>query len=127
MSKVRISAAIALATGIAMAMGVPAQAHPRLIGANPSPNSVVAAPRSVQLRFNEQLVRRFTGADILRKGGAGQAPSKLPGTRVSLEADGKTLTVMPGRPLAAGTYQLMWRAVSVDTHRVSGSYDFRVR
>ena len=124
MSQFRITA-IALAAGIAMA--VPAQAHPRLIGASPSPNSVVAAPKLVELRFNEQLVGRFTSADILRTGAAGQAPLKLPGTRAGLKADGKTLTVIPGRPLATGSYRLLWRAVSVDTHRVSGSFDFRVR
>lgn len=125
MSQIRISAALAIAAGIVMA--VPAQAHPRLVSANPAPNSVVAAPRLVQLRFNERLISRLTGVDILQIGAKGQAPAKLPGTRVRLEAGGKTVTVIPGRSLKAGSYQLLWRAVAVDTHRVSGSYDFRVR
>jgi methionine-rich copper-binding protein CopC len=125
MSQIRFSAALAIAAGAVLAM--PAQAHPRLLGANPGPNSVVAAPGAVQLRFSERLVARFTSADILRIGSKGQAPAKLGGTQVRLGADGKTLTVAPGRPLGAGGYRLQWRAVSVDTHRVNGSYDFRVR
>jgi methionine-rich copper-binding protein CopC len=125
LSRFCTSAALAIAVGVVMA--VPAQAHPHLVSAYPSPNSVVAAPKSVQLRFNERLVSRFTSADILRTGAATQAPLKLPGTRVRLEADGKTLTVVPGRPLNTGTYRLLWRAVSIDTHRVNGSFDFRVR
>lgn len=125
MSHIRMSAALTIAAGALLA--IPAQAHPRLVNANPAPNSVVAAPRAVQLRFSERLVSRFTTADLLRTAAKGQAPAKLAGTRVRLETDSKTLTVIPARPLAPGAYQLMWRAVSVDTHRVSGSYNFRVR
>jgi methionine-rich copper-binding protein CopC len=125
MSQIRKIPALAIAVSVLMA--VPAQSHPRLVAANPSPNSVVAAPNSVQLHFSERLVSRFTSADILRTGSKGQVPAKLLGTRFKLEADGKTLTVMPGRRLTAGGYRLLWRAVSVDTHRVSGSYAFRVK
>jgi methionine-rich copper-binding protein CopC len=31
------------------------------------------------------------------------------------------------KPLAPGTYKVTWHAVSVDTHRTQGSYEFTVK
>jgi len=30
------------------------------------------------------------------------------------------------KPLPAGTYKVIWRVLSVDTHRTNGSFTFRV-
>lgn len=32
----------------------------------------------------------------------------------------------PAAPLAAGTYKVVWNAVSVDTHKSNGEYSFKV-
>jgi copper resistance protein C len=38
----------------------------------------------------------------------------------------KVLIVTPAQPLPAGTYQVKWNAVSVDTHKSAGDYSFTV-
>jgi hypothetical protein len=45
----------------------------------------------------------------------------------SVAADGKTLVGKVQSPLPAGTYKLGWYVVTVDTHRVEGSYSFVVK
>lgn len=82
-----------------------AQAHPRLVSASPAPNTAVSAAAHVQLLFNERLVSRFSGADILRDGGKGHAARKI-NSSARIEADGTTLTITPARPFAKGTYRL---------------------
>jgi hypothetical protein len=52
----RMSTALAIAAGVVIA--VPAQAHPRLVGARPLLNTVETAPRSVELCCNVPLVSR---------------------------------------------------------------------
>ena len=124
MSPIRRGASLAILTASLFAAA--AQAHPRLISASPAPNAAVAAPRQIQLHFSERLVSRFSGAEIMRDGGRGHAPSRLNGT-ARLEPGDTTLTITPASPLAKGAYRLVWHVVSVDTHRVSGSYNFSVR
>ena len=42
------------------------------------------------------------------------------------EGDKKTLIVTPTVPLSAGEYKVEWHAVSVDTHKSEGAYQFKV-
>ena len=119
MSRIRFSLLVA---GMAGALAAsPALSHPKLVAANPLPNATVAAPRTLQLRFNEKLIARFSAADIIAGGGA-----KV-GLTSALGSDGKTLAIMPRAPLRPGVYKLTWHVVSADTHRVQGAYAFRVR
>ena len=41
-------------------------------------------------------------------------------------SDKKTLVVTPVAPLAPGSYQVQWHALSVDTHKSKGSYGFKI-
>ncbi len=45
-----------------------------------------------------------------------------------LHVDGKEPTVLHAslKPLAAGTYKVVWRVVSVDTHITNGDFTFKV-
>ena len=114
----------------ALAMATPALAHPKLVASNPAANAIVAKPSSLQLRFSEKLVGQFSSVDLVMTGMPGMAnhgPMKINGVATSVGADGKTLVVKLKQPLAAGSYKLDWHAVSADTHRVNGSYSFRVK
>ena len=57
--------------------------------------------------------------------GMAMKPMRVP-VEASLGAGGKTLVLTPARPLVRGSYRLDWHVVSTDTHRVKGSYTFRV-
>lgn len=123
MHRLAIPAALALA-GLASA----AYAHPKLLSATPAPNATVAVPGRVELHFSEKLMPQFSGADLMMTahGGKVHAPVKVAGT-AAVGADGRTLVVTPKSPLGAGRYSIAWHAVSVDTHRVAGSYAFTVQ
>lgn len=121
----------AFTISVAMAMlGGAALAHPRLLQTSPAANTTVGAPVRIELKFSEPLVGPLTGADVLMVGTPGaqhQAPAKMPGFAARLGADHKTFMLTAPRPLAAGTYRVAWHAVSVDTHRVQGSFAFAVK
>ena len=122
-----IGSAIAAA---ALAIATPALAHPKLVASNPAANALIAKPSKLELRFSEKLVGSFSSVDLAMTGMPGMAnhgPMKISGLATSVGADGKTLVVKLRQPLAAGTYKLDWHAVSADTHRVNGSYSFRVK
>lgn len=114
----------------ALAMATPALTHPKLVGSNPAANAIVAKPSSITLRFSEKLVGQFSSVELVMTGMPGMAnhgPMKINGFATSVGGDGKTLVVKLKQPLAAGTYKLDWHAVSADTHRVNGTYSFRVK
>lgn len=119
----------ALAASAALLAGTAAQAHPKLVSASPAPNSAVASINQIELHFNEKLVGQFSSVDLAMTDMPGMkmnSPMKMPASTV-VGADGKTLIVRTKSPLSAGTYKLDWHAVSADTHRVNGSYSFKVK
>ena len=122
LSMVAALAAAALASA-------PAFAHPKLLSANPAANAVVAAPTRVQLSFSEGLVTQFSGADLSMTDMPGMkmnSPMKM-ALKASVAPDGKTLVLALAKPPPRGTYRLAWHVVSTDTHRVQGSYAFKVK
>jgi len=100
-----------------------ASAHPRLQNSNPVAGATLkTAPKDIRLSFNEGLVPSFTGLELKNASG-----KPVPTGKAALVAgDSKKIVVPIGTRLAAGTYNVAWHAVSVDTHRVSGSYSFKV-
>ena len=117
--------AVALAASAIVATA--AQAHPRLATAMPA--AVVTAPTKVQLVFSEALVAQFSGIDLTmtEMPGMKMGPMKMNGVKVALAPDGKTLVATFAKPLSAGTYKVDYHIVSTDTHRVQGSYTFKVK
>lgn len=98
----------------------PALAHAKLVSATPAENAVAAAPRQIVLRFNEKVQAKFSGFELSRAGTA------VPVT-VTVGKDRLSLLGVPGKPLAAGAYEVKWHAVTADTHRMQGEYTFTVR
>jgi hypothetical protein len=101
-----------------------ASAHPRLQTSNPAAGATLkAAPKDIRLSFNEGLVPSFTGLELKNANGK-PVPT---GKAMLVPGDNKKIVVPIGTRLTAGTYNVAWHAVSVDTHRVSGSYSFKVK
>lgn len=107
-----------------------AQAHPKLVASSPAANAVVSGPKVIELHFSEALVGQFSGIDLAMTDMPGmkmKAPMKMAGITAVVGPDGKTLTATMARPLSAGTYKLDYHVVSSDTHRIAGSYTFKVK
>ena len=109
--------------------GAAAYAHPELLQTTPAANATTATPARIELRFSERMVDAFAGADLLMLDMPGMKmdkPSKE-AAAVAVSADGMTLILTPAKPLPPGTYRVDYHVAAADTHRVTGSFTFRVK
>lgn len=107
-----------------------AQAHPKIVSSNPAANATVGHTSKIEIHFSEKLVGQFSGVDLAMTDMPGMkmnAPMKMGGIKTALGADGMTLVATLAKPLPTGTYKLDYHVVSADTHRVQGSYLFKVK
>lgn len=96
----------------------PARAHTELAESVPANGATVAAaPEAVQLRFSAPV--RLTALAVQKDGGRKQSLGPLPG-----ETTGSFAIALPA--LDEGHYVVTWRALSEDTHVVSGEFMFAV-
>ncbi len=101
---------------------VGAGAHAFLDRADPRVGSMVRTPPGeVRLWFTESLEPAFSSVQVVNetgqrmdKGDSQVDPSNLKLLRISLT------------PLPPGTYKVIWRVLSVDTHVTQGDFTFRV-
>jgi methionine-rich copper-binding protein CopC len=99
-----------------------AQAHARLVSAEPAANATVAAPMLIQLHFSEEIARKFSSIKLTHTGGGAIALM----TRDA--KDTKSLLIMPNAALAPGSYTITWIAVATDDgHRSTGTFSFTVK
>jgi hypothetical protein len=98
-------------------------AHAQLDKAAPAVGSAVAPPAEIRLKFSEGVEPRFSTIALSSETGAA-APLGAP----SLDpADDSVLIAKVAKTLAPGVYTVTWHAVSVDTHKTQGSFDFTVK
>jgi copper resistance protein C len=96
-------------------------AHAHLDHAEPRVGSAVAqSPKEVVLWFTEKLEPAFSSIEVRNEQGAAVNAGKatVVGDRTQLR--------VPLKSLPAGTYKVIWRVLSVDTHRTQGDFTFRV-
>ena len=99
-----------------------AEAHAFLDRADPRVGSTVKnPPAQVRLWFTQSLEPAFSAAQVLNE--AGQRVDKADG---QVDSSDPTLLRVSLPPLAPGTYKVIWRVLSVDTHVTEGDFTFRV-
>jgi methionine-rich copper-binding protein CopC len=99
-----------------------AHAHPALETADPAQGAAVPSPKEIRLTFTEDLVAKFSGLTVKDESGhliETGSPSADPNHK-------RQLIVPVSKSLPSGTYDVDWHAVSVDTHKVSGHFSFKV-
>lgn len=71
---------------------------------------------------------QFSGAKLVMTEMPGMAHSPMPmKAKVSGGSDPKTMVITPLSPLPTGSYKVEWRAVSSDTHPITGNVTFKVK
>ncbi len=99
-----------------------ARAHAFLDHANPAVGSTVPGPPgAVTLWFTQQLEPAFTSAVI-----TDQAGNNVGSGAAEIDPQDRTELRVPLKPLSPGTYTVTWHALSVDTHRTQGHFNFDV-
>lgn len=117
---------LALASGLLLS--TLAQAHPKLLSSTPAEGADGAAREKIELHFSENLTTQFSGAKLVMTEMPGMAHSPMPmKAKVSAGSDPKSMLITPLAPLPAGTYKVEWRAVSADTHPITGNVTFKVK
>lgn len=102
---------------------LPAFAHAYLVKALPAQRAMLfAAPDQVDLWFNERLEAAFCSLQVLD---ASDKPVDKGDMKVDKD-DPKHLSVGLN-PLAAGTYTVKFRVLSVDGHVVNSQFAFTIR
>lgn len=121
---IRITLAVATVLASSLAF-----AHPKLVSSTPTDKAEISAPQRIELKFSENLVTQFSGANLMMTGMPGMAdhsPMKV-AAKVSGSEDPKTMVITPAQTLAPGSYRVDWRAVSSDTHPITGNIAFTVK
>jgi methionine-rich copper-binding protein CopC len=114
----------ALVAVLSLAGAGPALAHADLASADPAAGATVkTAPTEISITFTEEVEPKFSSIQVLDAGG----------TRVdegaSHTAPGNEKLLSIGlKPLAAGTYKVIWHATAADdSHKTKGNYVFTVK
>jgi methionine-rich copper-binding protein CopC len=113
---------LTLAILVAGFIGAVAHAHPTLETTDPGQRATVPSPKEIRLTFTEDLIAKFSGLTVKDQGGQlveTASPIVDPNHR-------RQLIVPITKALPPGTYDVDWHAVSVDTHKVSGHFSFKV-
>ncbi|WP_019939740.1 copper homeostasis periplasmic binding protein CopC [Bordetella sp. FB-8] len=124
----RFIAPMLLATST-LSVAAIASAHPKLISSKPADNATAEAPQKIELHFSEDLVKQFSGASLVMSSMPGMnhaSPMKM-AAKVSGGDDPKTMLIVPAQAMMAGTYTVEWRAVSSDTHPITGKITFTAK
>jgi hypothetical protein len=112
--------ALGLGLGLAIAgIALPALAHAFLERAEPAAGeNLHSGPAKIELHFSEALEASFSAITVTDTDGRDMSagPTVASGSELSL----------PLRTLKPGRYRVSWHAVSIDTHRSEGKYNFVV-
>ncbi len=111
----RFAAVVAVVTALAP---VSALAHAHLDHASPAVGSTGPAPKALTLWFTEALEPAFSTVEVRNAQGASVEAGKPAATGTELR--------VPLKALPPGTYKVIWRVLSVDTHRTQGDFTFSV-
>jgi methionine-rich copper-binding protein CopC len=102
---------------LACLLSAAALAHTRLETSAPSNGAEVVAPAEIVLAFSEPV---HVTAVSIRSGSSAHATGEIP------QGPAETFSIPVTGKLAPGEYTVTWRAVSADTHIVSGDFSFVV-
>jgi copper resistance protein C len=98
------------------------EAHAFLKDAEPAVGSTVQrSPNEVRIRFTENIEPAFSRIQVFDSSG-----NEVNKRDVHLDPSDHALLRVSLPRLGAGTYKVVWRVVSVDTHVTNGSFTFRI-
>jgi copper resistance protein C len=117
MKRLTLSLSLVVLVGLAQL-----DAHAFLKRAEPAVGSTVqTSPSEVRIWFTENVEPAFSTVQVFTADG-----KELDKRDVHLDPSDHALLHVSLPQLGGGTYKVVWRVVSVDTHVTNGSFTFRV-
>jgi methionine-rich copper-binding protein CopC len=112
-----------LAAALSLIAAGAADAHARLIQAQPKVGSTGPAPKQLKLTYSESI--DLAGSSLKVTGPSGAAVATGP---LALDPKNKRVVLAPlSGTLAAGAYKVSWTMKTEDTHTMSGDFGFKVK
>lgn len=97
-------------------------AHAFIDHANPPAGRAVSpAPAEIRLWFTQKLEGAFSHIQVLDA-----QDQRVDRNDSHVDPKDPTALIVSVRPLPPGSYKVLWRVVSVDTHVTEGQYTFNV-
>ncbi len=119
-TRARVLAALGLVVGFVLAQAVPAAAHVDLAASDPADGANLAeGPAQIELVFTASVAIAGEGLKLIDATGREHA------VEVEQPAEDR-LVIIPGSPLADGTYAVSWTVRSGDAHPRSGVIGFAI-
>jgi copper resistance protein C len=107
---------------ILMAASARLEAHAFLKDAEPKVGSTIqTSPSEVRIRFTENIEPAVSSVQVLDASG-----KEVDKRDLHLDRSDHALLHISLPQLGVGTYKVVWRVVSVDTHVTNGNFTFRV-
>jgi len=105
-----------------VAIGSSAHAHAFLDHARPAVGSTVRSPpQAIRIWFTQEIEPAFSTIKVLDpKGNVIAASDK------AVDPSDRTMLNLPVPSLAPGTYRIVWRVLSIDSHMTEGDFTFDV-
>jgi len=101
---------------------LPALAHAMLERASPAVGGTIkSAPREITLRFTEKLEPAFSTVAV-----SAQSGERVDAGDPHVDPSDPTVLRASLKPLALGSYKVVWRVVSVDSHVTEGDFKFTI-
>lgn len=120
--KLRTVRSVLLAALGVFALQGTAFAHAFVDHAEPRVGSEVRKPPAeVKVWMTEQVEPAFSTVQVFDASG-----KEVDNKDFHLDKENGSVLIVSLPPLPAGTYKVVWRVVSVDTHRTSGDFKFTV-
>ena len=111
------------ATGLFLTLQTHAWAHAFLDHADPKVGSAVTnSPTEIKIWFTQNLEPAFSRLEV--RDAQGQEVDKKD---AHLDDKDKSLFLVSLPQLPTGIYTVIWHAVSVDTHKTQGRFEFTVK
>jgi methionine-rich copper-binding protein CopC len=111
------------ATGLFLTLQTHALAHAFLDHADPKVGSAVTnSPTEIKVWFTQNLEPAFSTLEV--RDAQGQEVDKKD---AHLDEKDKSLFLVSLPQLPTGTYTVIWHAVSVDTHKTQGRFEFTIK
>jgi hypothetical protein len=112
-----------LAAALLLALQTHARAHAFLDHAEPKVgSSVTNSPTEIKVRFTQNLEPAFSKLEV--RDAKGKEVDKKD---AHLDDQNMSLFIVSLPPLPSGTYTVIWHAVSVDTHKTQGHFEFTIQ